>query len=101
MDALEELAAAREETGDLERALATARRAMEADPYREEPYRAQMRLYADQGRVAAALETYRTLEQVLQAELEHLARRCHTRAGGALAARSSLDPPAAPGRACL
>jgi DNA-binding SARP family transcriptional activator len=69
VDALEELAAAREETGDLEGAVAAARRAMEADPYREEPYRAQMRLYAAQGRVAAALVTYRTPEQVLQAEL--------------------------------
>jgi predicted ATPase/DNA-binding SARP family transcriptional activator len=69
VDALEHLAAAREETGDLEGALAAARRAVEADPYREEPYRAQMRLYAFQGRVAAALETYRKLEQVLQAEL--------------------------------
>jgi predicted ATPase/DNA-binding SARP family transcriptional activator len=66
---LEALAAAREESGDLEGALGAARRAVEADPYREEPYRAQMRLYAAQGRVAAALETYRKLEQVLRAEL--------------------------------
>jgi predicted ATPase/DNA-binding SARP family transcriptional activator len=69
IDALEELAAAREETGDLEAAVAAARRAVEADPYREEPYRVQMRCLAAQSRVGAALESYRKLEEVLQADL--------------------------------
>jgi DNA-binding SARP family transcriptional activator len=47
----------------------SVRTAVEANPYRGESYRAQMRLYAGQGGVAAALETYRKLEQVLRAEL--------------------------------
>jgi predicted ATPase/DNA-binding SARP family transcriptional activator len=68
-DALEEWAGALEQMGDLESALAAAHRAVEADPYREEPYRAQMRLYATVGRTGAALKVFQELARILKADL--------------------------------
>lgn len=59
---LEERAAHLEEAGELDAALELAQRAVQADPYREEAYRSQMRLYAALGRPAVALETYAHLD---------------------------------------
>lgn len=50
-------------------AIALLRRAVEANPLREEPYRELIRTYAARGERGAALETYRVLEQVFKEEL--------------------------------
>ena len=54
---------------DFDRALIYARRAVNADPLREEFHRALMRLYADAGQPAAALEQYHELERLLKEQL--------------------------------
>ena len=87
-DALQQWTAVLAKTGDLEAALTAAERAQRADPHREETYRAQMQLYAALARPAAALETYRELEQFFQAELG-LAPSAATRG---LAERLRRDP---------
>jgi predicted ATPase/DNA-binding SARP family transcriptional activator len=68
-DALQQWAAALEKTGDLEGAFAAAQRAVQADPFREECYQAQMRLCAALGRPAAGLALYQKLERLLRDEL--------------------------------
>jgi predicted ATPase/DNA-binding SARP family transcriptional activator len=69
LGALEQLAAALEEIGDLERAVEYARRAVAADPVREEAHCHLMRLYAAAGQPAATLHQYQELERLLQEEL--------------------------------
>ncbi len=54
---------------DVDRALVYARRAVNADPLREEFHRALMRLYADTEQPAAALEQYHELERLLKEQL--------------------------------
>jgi non-specific serine/threonine protein kinase len=68
-DALQHWAFALAQAGDLEAALIAAQRARQADPYREESYRAQMWLHAALGRPALALETYRELEAFFRSDL--------------------------------
>lgn len=56
-------------TGDLDRALGYARRAVSADPLREEAHQDLIRLLAAAGQPTAALRQYRELEQRLDEEL--------------------------------
>jgi predicted ATPase/DNA-binding SARP family transcriptional activator len=70
LGALEQLAAALEQIGDLERAIVVARRAVAADPLREEAHCHLMRLYAAAGQPAATLRQYQELERLLQEELD-------------------------------
>jgi predicted ATPase/DNA-binding SARP family transcriptional activator len=69
LGALEQLVAALEDVGDLERAVAYARRAVSADALREEAHFHLMRLYAAAGQPAATLRQYQELERLLQEEL--------------------------------
>jgi predicted ATPase/DNA-binding SARP family transcriptional activator len=55
-----------ERDGDIESALRFARRALRADPLREEAHRAAMRLYLASGRREQALRQFRELETVLE-----------------------------------
>lgn len=68
-DALEQWGTALERIGETEAALDAARRAEHADPYREGACRLKMRLYATQGRGAAALETFEAFRDRLKADL--------------------------------
>jgi predicted ATPase/DNA-binding SARP family transcriptional activator len=68
-EALQELALAWEQTGDIETALATIERAIRADPYREAAHRTLMRLQAALGRPAAVQESYQSLERLFREEL--------------------------------
>ncbi|MBI3947293.1 MAG: winged helix-turn-helix domain-containing protein, partial [Armatimonadetes bacterium] len=67
--ALKELAAYHGQAGDFPLALDYARRAVAADPLREDAHRELMRLYALAGDPQAALREYRRLQRVLSAEL--------------------------------
>jgi predicted ATPase/DNA-binding SARP family transcriptional activator len=67
--ALRELAAALEQTGDLERAIQAARQAVDADPLREEAQFSLMRLYAAAGQPSATRQQYQEWERVLREEL--------------------------------
>jgi predicted ATPase/DNA-binding SARP family transcriptional activator len=58
-----------ERTGDLDHALGYARRAVSADPLREEAYQEIMRLLAAAGQPTLALRYYRELEQRLEEQL--------------------------------
>jgi DNA-binding SARP family transcriptional activator len=64
--ALSRLAALLSDAGDLEGAVAYARRAVVADPYREEAHRMLMRLFAAAGRRSDVARQYRELERVLR-----------------------------------
>src|SRR5260370_173842 len=68
--ALRQLAAAREEVGDLEGALAAARQAVTSDPLQEEAHYDVMRLAAALGQPSAALRQYQELERILREELD-------------------------------
>jgi DNA-binding SARP family transcriptional activator len=68
-EAIHRLAALLEQTGELERALRTMRRAIGTDPLREESHRELIRLYAATGQPAASLRQYHELERLLQQEL--------------------------------
>jgi predicted ATPase/DNA-binding SARP family transcriptional activator len=70
LGALRELAAAREEAGDLEGALAAARQAVSSDPLEEEAHYNVMRLSAALGQTSAALRQYQELERLLREELD-------------------------------
>src|SRR4029077_6354049 len=70
LGALHQLVELLERTGDLDRALGYARRAVSADPLREEGYQDVMRLLAAAGQPTAALRQYRELEQRLGEELD-------------------------------
>ncbi len=50
-------------------AIAVARRLLTLDPFREEGYRALMRLHAEAGEIGAALQQYETCRETLQREL--------------------------------
>jgi predicted ATPase/DNA-binding SARP family transcriptional activator len=66
---LHQLVSLLEHAGDRERALEYARRAVSADPLREEAQYDLMRLYAAAGRPSAALRQYHELERLLREEL--------------------------------
>jgi predicted ATPase/DNA-binding SARP family transcriptional activator len=68
--ALVELTSLLSQRGDHVAAIDNARRAIQIDPLREEPYRETMRLHAAAGETAAALRVYRELETVYQRELQ-------------------------------
>src|SRR5437762_7077406 len=70
LQALQQLAAAREQAGDLEGAVAAARQAVQTDPLREEAHYTLMRLLAALGRPAACLQQYEALERLLREELD-------------------------------
>src|SRR5947207_1704299 len=67
--ALVELAERRASLGDLAGAVADARRAVAADPFRESAHCLLIRLYALAGRRPDALRQYRELERILREEL--------------------------------
>jgi predicted ATPase/DNA-binding SARP family transcriptional activator len=69
LQALHQLAGALEQSGDLERALEAAQRAVTVDPLREEAHYELMRLYAAAGRPSATVKQYQELERILQEEL--------------------------------
>jgi predicted ATPase/DNA-binding SARP family transcriptional activator len=69
LGALHRLVTALEELGDLERSLEYARRAVAADPLREEAHYDLMRLYAAAGQPSAMLRQYQELERLLRDEL--------------------------------
>ncbi len=68
--ALRALARHHAQARDFPRALDYARRAVAADPLREEAHRSVMRLLAAAGQLSAALAQYRELEAVLRRELD-------------------------------
>ena len=111
IDALALLLAHESQTGRTQRAIKTATCLLAMDPLQEAVHRTLMRLYARQGRRAAALKQYQTCVDVLKRELgaapEHQTRELHheirkrheAAAPAALdltAASPSLEPP--PGR---
>jgi DNA-binding SARP family transcriptional activator len=67
--ALRRLADALSETGELNGAIDNARRAVAADPLREESHRYLMRLYARADRGSEIVRQYRELEALLRQEL--------------------------------
>jgi predicted ATPase/DNA-binding SARP family transcriptional activator len=69
LEVLADTAAALEETGDLKRALEYARRAVSADPLREEAHYTVMRLLAAIGQPSAVLKQYQELERRLREDL--------------------------------
>jgi predicted ATPase/DNA-binding SARP family transcriptional activator len=69
LGALHQLVEALEQSGDLERALPVARRAVATDPLREEAHYDLMRLYAAAGQPSATLRQYQELERLLREEL--------------------------------
>ena len=69
LQALDRLTACLRRMNDFDRALHYARRAVKADPLREGAHQILMRLYADAGQPAAALEQYRELERLLKENL--------------------------------
>jgi predicted ATPase/DNA-binding SARP family transcriptional activator len=97
-----------EHSRDLQRAMDYARRAVSADPLREESHRELMRLLAVSGQTSAALQQYRELERLLAAELgetpsaatRQLALLLETQVQTSDSATPTLDAPAqAAGRA--
>jgi non-specific serine/threonine protein kinase len=66
---LAELAALHERAGDRRRACDTARRAVEADPLREESWRELIRLLASIGEATEARRLYREMERLLESEM--------------------------------
>jgi len=68
--ALHELTGLARAGGDLRRAQDLARRAVAADPLREESYRALMLLYAEAGEPAVALRVFRSLAATLAEALD-------------------------------
>src|SRR5262249_41898953 len=58
-----------EQAGETDRALDVARRAVAADPLREEAHGDLIRLYLATGQPSAALRQYRELERLLREEL--------------------------------
>jgi DNA-binding SARP family transcriptional activator len=68
LETLAELAEHRALAGDLGGAVADARRAVAADPFRESSHRLLMRLYARAGRRPDAMRQYRELERILRDE---------------------------------
>ncbi len=68
-DALLRLAGVLAETGDLSAAIEHARRAVAADPWREDAHAALMGYFARAGRLSEALRQYGELERVLKTEL--------------------------------
>ncbi len=69
-NALCELTILLEKRGDSVAAIEFARRAIQADPLREEPYRELMRLYAGMGEPSTAVRYYHDLVQVFRTELD-------------------------------
>jgi predicted ATPase/DNA-binding SARP family transcriptional activator len=69
LGALHQQVIALEQAGDPEQALEYARRAVSADPLREEAHYDLMRLYAALGQPSATLRQYQELERVLREEL--------------------------------
>ncbi|MCW3055000.1 MAG: putative ATPase, partial [Chthonomonadales bacterium] len=66
------LATTQAEIGDLDGALTHARRAVAADPLREESHCDLMRVYAAAGRPSEAMRQYRELERLLWKEMRSL-----------------------------
>src|SRR5439155_11242069 len=91
-----------EEKGDLNRALEYARRAVSADPLREEMHHTLMRLYAAIGQPSAVLRQYQDLECCLRealgetpsAETRALAEELRQSARTVVTARSASRRPA-------
>jgi DNA-binding SARP family transcriptional activator len=110
LDALASLLAHHIASGAVETAIQTGVRLLALDPAQEATHRALMRLYARQGRRAAALRQYQTCVSVLQRELgadpevdtralyEQIVRHAHDvdagrRADGAPAMSENTTPP--------
>jgi DNA-binding SARP family transcriptional activator len=69
IDRLARLISAQRERGEIERAIDTGLRLLALEPLEEIAHRALMRLYAEQGRRAAALRQYQVCVSVLRREL--------------------------------
>lgn len=93
-DALRYLTAALEHSGDRERALASARRRLEIDPWDEESHRSVMRLSASTGRRSAALAQYETCRQLLAEDLG-IQPSAETQALAAAIQEGTFEEPAA------
>ena len=87
-ESLQELALAWEQNGEIETALMTIERAIEADAYREAAHRTRMRLQSALGRPAAVQESYQSLERLFREELG----ASPSAATRELAARLRADP---------
>ena len=70
LSATTKLIGLQEEDGSIELAIATAKRALQLDPLREDFHRHLIRLYANNGMRAAAVAQYRTCSRLLMDELE-------------------------------
>jgi DNA-binding SARP family transcriptional activator/predicted ATPase len=92
--ALRYLTAALEHSGDRERALASARRHLEIDPWDEEAHRCVMRLFALTGRRSAALAQYETCRQLLAEDLG-IQPSAETQALAAAIQEGTFEEPAA------
>ena len=105
--AFEQLLAFEREAGELEKAVKTAQRLLRLDPSHEKAHRELMRLYADQGREAAALEQYQHCRAALERELgikpgaetEQLYQDILQRHGGPPEKPSPPKPKPTPGKA--
>ena len=116
-DAAGSLIALLEQAGDLGGALAHARRAVSADPLREEAHRDLMRLLAAAGQPGAALRQFKELERLLEeqlgdepsAPLRALARQIERQSGlsgplpvplprALVRSAAPLEPPPPPGQ---
>jgi predicted ATPase len=103
LGALQKLVVALEQAGDLDQALEYARRAVIADPLREEAHYELMRLYAAAGQPSACLHQYQELERLLREELGEspsaatraLAEELRDSARTVVVARSAPPAPAA------
>src|SRR5207302_6730535 len=65
LSAIRDLTSSLEQSGDIDAAIECARRAVAADPTRENAHYDLMRLYAKSGQPAAVMRQYRELERVL------------------------------------
>ena len=70
LTATSNLVALQEEEGQIEPAIATAKRALQLDPLREDFHRHLIRLYGKNGMRSAAVSQYRTCVRLLRDELE-------------------------------
>ena len=70
LSALRQLTRLLAQARDYHRALQYARRAVSADPLREEAHRSLMRLYVAVGRPAAALQQFADMERILREKLD-------------------------------
>src|SRR5262249_45163376 len=94
LHALHQLVELLEGRDEIDRALGYARRAVTADPLREEARQDIMRLLAAAGQPAAALRQYRELEQLLEEQLDEAPSDATRRLAREINRRATVPPPA-------